>query len=187
MASLWKELDLIKTNPNYFFICATNTPPENIHSTFIDRFEDHLIEIPVPNEQTRKDIIYFYINKINKEFNKSFKIDEKDINDLVIKTKNFGVRTIKAIVGAILRKGIGQKDTIIKFHQDKYDKQQEKIKKDKHEKERAERMEKIAQDSLALGLLSLKTNIDQNQSNKDNSFISLLTAGSIAYLTKKSN
>jgi SpoVK/Ycf46/Vps4 family AAA+-type ATPase len=55
--ALWLNLDKIKKNPNIFVIMATNHF-KDLNPTLLDRFGDNIIEIPNPDKNMRKEILY---------------------------------------------------------------------------------------------------------------------------------
>jgi len=92
-------MDKISTNPRIIFV-GTMDQSMNFDQSFIDRFEKtNIIQINNPNGKMRKEIINFYIEKINR--NKEFQLSEKTIVDLTKSTKGMNIKTIKEFVYAI--------------------------------------------------------------------------------------
>jgi len=97
LKSLLVNLDNIKDNPLIVFVVTTNHY-ERFDPALVSRFQDNVIKIPNPNGEMRKEVINYYINEINSKHKKKFKIEEREILNLVKKTKGISIRGIRGIV-----------------------------------------------------------------------------------------
>jgi SpoVK/Ycf46/Vps4 family AAA+-type ATPase len=94
--ALWLNIDKIKTNPSIFVIIATNEF-KNIHPTLIDRFGDNILEIQNPDNQMRKEVIEFFIQKFQ------LNAEKLEINNLIKKMNGFSIRAIEDALRSIKR------------------------------------------------------------------------------------
>ena len=92
LQSLWLELDKIKEDPRILFVCATNNYGK-LDNAFLDRFGSNKIEIPLPNEKIRQEVLKHYEKvKTGKSWNAQL------LESTVKKTNGCSIRNLEDLV-----------------------------------------------------------------------------------------
>ncbi len=139
LQQLWLEIDKYKHEERFYIILATNHM-DKLDKTFLDRFGGNVIEIFMPDDEARKEIIKFYSGKHNIEFK------NETINELVKKSGGLSIRALEDLIndtymtaqvsnnGVITKgmlfdnlKGIKQKFMVNKTDEEDRDKRLQKI------------------------------------------------------------
>lgn len=88
--ALWALLDDCAQNPNIFFI-ATANDIKDLPVQLKSRFNNYIIEVPLPEFNNRKNILLYYLGKTHN-------CDEKYIGQLAQKVKGLAGREIEQLV-----------------------------------------------------------------------------------------
>jgi len=89
---LWTELDKIKSDPRIAFIGTTNRF-NKLDNTFLDRFGCNKVEIPNPDEKTRREVLIYYKKLLTgTDWNQGL------LKKIVGKTKGFNIRNLEDLV-----------------------------------------------------------------------------------------
>lgn len=99
LQALWLYLDKIKYEKNIFIVCATNSI-DKLHTTFLDRFGNNLIEIKNPNLAKRKQILRYYFNQHTRG------VYDSIINNIAKKTTGLSARTLQSFVEQVKTRAI---------------------------------------------------------------------------------
>ena len=105
LTDLWTLLDRYK-NDSILFIGTLNDVSK-APSPFKDRFGTNTIEIPLPDEKLRKDLIFFYMRRL------CTNPDRTLANELAQKTAEFSHRSLEGIVQEARAKYLKQQATSI--------------------------------------------------------------------------
>jgi hypothetical protein len=92
-AAFWSLLDYCAEElPDLCFICTTNNESNDFPDPLISRFGRNMICIPNPDLQLRKQLIYYYLDKIKHN------LTEQDIHDFAQRLDRRSCRDIRGII-----------------------------------------------------------------------------------------
>ncbi len=159
----WLWLDKLRKNSNIFVIVATNKF-KNLSPAFASRFKS--IEIPNPDKYMREEVINYFIQKINSDFDPNFKLNKRTINKLVQETNQLSIRSIEEIINSLQQKSPCTLKQLINAEKNK---PVEELNPNE-EKKSAEKFQKyntiyntfLGSASLALAYLTYKLNFRNN-------------------------
>lgn len=105
--ALWQLIDECSQNKNILFIGTTNSL-RDIPDALKSRFSNHIVEIDLPNETMRKNIVSFYAQET---------INDDLLKTVVTRTQGFSARELKELV-CEMRASAAMRNEINPLHQD---------------------------------------------------------------------